>query len=83
MNIFKEITLGLTHKGALPRDAVSSNQNLYGHQGQKHLNESGAPEFLDSASNHQDFRLVLTRKEQDLQAQWDAQNRLRAFSQGR
>ncbi len=83
MNIFKEVYLGLTHKGAMPQNAVSSNRDLYGNQGQKHLNEPGAPGFLDSATNRQDRRVVLTRQEQDSQADWDAQNKLKSLSQRR
>ncbi len=76
MNILKEIYLGFKHNGAMPKTAVSDNENLYGKQGKKHLDEIGAPGLLNGADTRVDRRSVLTPKEQASNTEWNQQKQL-------
>lgn len=83
MNIFKEVYLGLTYKGELPKTAVSDNEHLYGSQGKKHLDEAGAPGFLNGANTRDEYKTVLSKKEQASNLEWDQQKQLRQLSANR
>jgi hypothetical protein len=83
MNIFSEIITGLTYKGSLPANAVSSNEHLYGSQGKKHLDEPGAPGLLNQANTHSDYTNILSKKEHASNAQWNQQQQLAQMAANR
>lgn len=83
MGFISEVISGLTYKGNLPSTAVSSNQQLYGSQGKKHLDEPGAPGMLDQAQNRADYATILSRKEQASNTQWNQQQQLAQLAAGR
>ena len=83
MNIFKEIYLGLTYHGELPQTAVSDNRHLYGRQGQKHLDETGAPGLLNQATGRDEYKASLSHKEQASSTDWNQQRQLAQLAAGR
>jgi hypothetical protein len=83
VGFISEVISGFTYKGNLPQTAVSDNQHLYGKQGKAHLDEAGAPGFLDQANTRDEYRSILSPKQHASNAQWNQQQQLAQFAAGR
>jgi len=65
------------NNGALPADAVSQNQHLYGSQGKKHLEDMNAAHLLDKASNAEAYKEILKPQQTACDNHQIAHNQLR------